>query len=255
MFYSFLKPQYKVKLKRLGDHFDGGYLIPEQCIKHTELLVSFGLGNNWSFEKDFKKANKKIKIYCYDHAITRRFWVEFTIISFFFFIKNFKNFFNIFKFIEYKFFFSKKLNNFHIKKKIVPKKFYTNEISINDLSKIFKQKIFLKIDIENDEYRILNYIKNFEQILGFTVEFHYLDLNYIIIKNFLKNNSNLKIVHLHANNMGGLDINKNPTTIEITFINKKLCKEYEIVKNRKFKKNILDFPNDPSKKDLKINFK
>ena len=81
MLYSFLKPQYRVKLKRLGDHSDGGYLIPEQCVKHTELLVSFGLGDNWSFENDFKKANNKIKIYCYDHSITRRFWYEFTIIT------------------------------------------------------------------------------------------------------------------------------------------------------------------------------
>ena len=254
MLYSFLKPQYRVKLKRLGDHSDGGYLIPEQCVKHTELLVSFGLGDNWSFENDFKKANNKIKIYCYDHSITRRFWYEFTIISIFFFIKNLKNFSNIYKFIKYKLFFSKKLNNFHIKKKIVPKKFYDNEIAINELSKIFKQKIFLKIDIENDEYRILHSIKNFEQVLGFVIEFHYLDLNYNVIKDFLKNNRNFKIVHLHPNNMGGIDIDRNPTTIEITFINKKLCKDYKIFKNKRFKKSILDFPNDPNQKDLKINF-
>jgi len=254
MLYSFLKPQYKVKLKRFGDHSDGGYLIPEQCVKHVESLVSFGLGDNWSFEKDFKKANNKIKIYCYDHSITRRFWYEFTIISIFFFIKNFKNFSNIYKFIKYKLFFSKKLNNFHIKKKIVSKKFSQNEISMNELSKIFKQKVFLKIDIENDEYRILNYIKNFEQVLGFVIEFHYLDLNYNIIKDFLKNNSNFKIVHLHPNNMGGLDINRNPTTVEITFINKRLFKVYKIDKNKIFKKSILDFPNDPDRKDLKINF-
>ena len=38
MLYSFLKPQYKVKLKRFGDHSDGGYLIPEQCVKHVDFL-------------------------------------------------------------------------------------------------------------------------------------------------------------------------------------------------------------------------
>ena len=116
------------------------------------------------------------------------------------------------------------------------------------------QKIFLIIDIENDEYRILHSIKNFEQVLGFVIEFHYLDLNYNVIKDFLKNNRNFKIVHLHPNNMGGIDIDRNPTTIEITFINKKLCKDYKIFKNKRFKKSILDFPNDPNQKDLKINF-
>ena len=82
----------------------------------------------------------------------------------------------------------------------------------------------------------------------------YLDLHYNIIKDFLKNNRNFKIVHLHPNNMGGMDIDRNPTTIEITFINKKLCKDYKIFKNKRFKKSILDFPNDPNQKDLKINF-
>ena len=54
--------------------------------------------------------------------------------------------------------------------------------------------------------------------------------------------------------MGGIDIDRNPTTIEITFINKNLCKDYKIFKNKRFKKSILDFPNDPNQKDLKINF-
>jgi hypothetical protein len=105
-------------------------------------------------------------------------------LSFFYFVKNFKNFNKITKFIKYFFFFQKKLKNFHIKKKIVPKKIYSNEISINEIIKTHKEKIFLKIDIENDEYRILKFLPNFKKILGFVAEFHYIDLNYKIIKNF-----------------------------------------------------------------------
>jgi len=51
MLYSFFKAKYKVKLKRLEDHSDGGYLVPEQCAKHAEAIVIFGLSDNWSFEK------------------------------------------------------------------------------------------------------------------------------------------------------------------------------------------------------------
>ena len=56
------------------------------------------------------------------------------------------------------------------------------------------------MDIENDEYRILNSIKNFKQIVGFVIEFHYFDLNFRILKQFLQKNRFYKIVHIHANN-------------------------------------------------------
>ena len=108
--------QYKVNLIRLGNNYDGGYLIPKSIIKKTNLLLSFGLGTDWSFEKSFKKMNRNLKINCYDHTINRKFWYEHTLISIFFYIKNFKNFNNILTFFKYKKFFSQK-NVKHIHKK------------------------------------------------------------------------------------------------------------------------------------------
>lgn len=254
MKFNFLLPQYKMKLKRVGSQNDGGYLIPAELIKKTQTLLSFGLNDDWSFEESFKKINYRCNVYCFDHTVNRKFWYEYTILSFFYFIKNFKNYNKIIKFIKYFLFFRKKLKNFHIKKKIVPKKLYSNEISINEIINSHKEKVFLKMDIENDEYRILKFLPNFKIILGFVAEFHYIDLNYKIIKNFLLNNPNFKIIHLHANNMGGIDLCGNPTTIEITLINKKFCKNYIFLKNKKFYKHPLDSPNDKSRKDINFNF-
>ncbi len=254
MKYSFLRPKYQTNLIRLGSKNDGGYLVPEEVLYKTKILLSFGLNDDWSFEEDFKLKNKEVFIYSYDHTVDRKFWYKYTIISFFYFLKNFKNFSNIFKYLKYKNFFKLKFNNFHIKKKIVNKEYGFNEISINKIAKKFKKDVFLKIDIENDEYRILDEIKNFKQLLGFVIEFHYVDLNYKIIKDFLSKNSNFKIVHIHPNNMGGLDTEGFPTTLEISFINTKLCKKYKLVNNKKFKPHLLDSNNDPSKKKLKMKF-
>jgi hypothetical protein len=243
-----------MKLKRVGSHNDGGYLIPAELIKKTQTLLSFGLNDDWSFEESFKKINDRCNVYTFDHTVNRKFWYEYTILSIFYFIKNFKNYDKIIKFIKYYSFFQNKLNNFHIKKKIVPKKIYLNEISINEIIRSHKEKIFLKMDIENDEYRILNFLPNFKRILGFVAEFHYIDLNYKIIKNFLLKYPNFKIVHVHPNNMGGIDIYGNPTTVEITFVNKKFCNERSLIKNKKFSPHVLDAPNNPFKKDIKFIF-
>ncbi len=155
--------KYKVNLIRLGNNYDGGYLIPQTIIKKTKLLLSFGLGTDWSFEKNFKDINKNLKINCYDHTINRKFWYEYTIVAIFFFIKNFKNFNDIFTFFKYRKFFSQ-INVRHIQKKIVLKKFNSIDISINEIVKSFRNKrLFLKIDIEGDEYRIIDKLKSFKK--------------------------------------------------------------------------------------------
>ena len=66
----------------------------------------------------------------------------------------------------------------------------------------------------------------------------------------MKNNSKFKIVHVHANNMGGIDTEGKPTTLEITFINKNIIRRYKLSKKKEFNKNKFDNPNDPERKDL-----
>ena len=63
-----LKPKYKYDLLRIGSHSDGGYLVEVDSLENSKRLVSFGLGLNWSFEKDFFRL-KNCPIDCYDHTI------------------------------------------------------------------------------------------------------------------------------------------------------------------------------------------
>ena len=79
--------------------------------------------------------------------------------------------------------------------------------------------IFLKIDIESSEYLILDQIINFpKKIIGFTIEFHELNIYRKKVEAFLdKVKKNYRLVHIHGNNYTGLDKKFIPYTVEMTF--------------------------------------
>ena len=49
----FLKPIYSSDLIRVGKLNDGGYIVSKNSILDANYLVSFGLNDDWSFEKNF----------------------------------------------------------------------------------------------------------------------------------------------------------------------------------------------------------
>jgi hypothetical protein len=97
----------------LGNRLDGGYVLSNKIIKKCDFLLSFGLGDNWTFEKDLKKINPQCRIYAYDHTINFFYWVRH---FFFWFWKSirFRKYIKFLLFIEYIFFFKLK-NNKHYK--------------------------------------------------------------------------------------------------------------------------------------------
>lgn len=78
MINKILYPKYYLEdLKRFGSKSDGGYILSNKIIKKADFLLSFGLGDNFQFESDLKKANSKCKIYVYDHTIDLLYWVKY----------------------------------------------------------------------------------------------------------------------------------------------------------------------------------
>ena len=51
------------------------------------------------------------------------------------------------------------------------------------------------------------------------IEFHNLNKNIDKIENFITENKDLKLIHIHANNFKEVDINGNPNDVELTFVN------------------------------------
>ena len=50
----FLRPKFKCELIRLGKKNDGGYSVSKKSLKKSKVVFGFGLGDDWSFEKDFQ---------------------------------------------------------------------------------------------------------------------------------------------------------------------------------------------------------
>ena len=67
------RPIKNYNLIRLGRNNDGGYLVEKNSIKNCKTLISFGIGNDWSFESYFKSQNN-IKIFAYDYSVNNYFW-------------------------------------------------------------------------------------------------------------------------------------------------------------------------------------
>ena len=254
---KFLKP-YHVKysnLIRIGPKIDGGYVIDKRVLSKSNILLTCGLNDDWEFEKSFLRRKKSAKIVAFDHTVNRDFWFKRfkkDIVSLLLLKKlRISKILDVFKYIDYLLFFRN--NKKHYEKKIVFKKKNQKEITISEILSNYKD-VILKIDIEGDEYKILSDIKkNSKKIIFLIIEFHQIHKNIEKLKKFL-NKMDLKIVHIHANNYGGVDVDGDPKVVELSLLN---AKKFNI-SNTYNKKNHpiinLDYKNFKRRDDVKIRF-
>ena len=166
------RPEKETKFVRLGRNNDGGYIVPVDAAKDSSLLLSFGLDDDWSFEKDFYEINHNQIIVC-DASVNFNYWIK----------KFIKNIVNIFRFkitlskfvkdliIFFKFYsFFLKKEKTHLKKFLVSEKFLMDSIDKNQritlrelIEKKQSQRILVKIDIEGNEYRVLDELIEFQE--------------------------------------------------------------------------------------------
>ena len=93
--FNYLIPFDEKDLIRLGNNYDGGYIISKKSLEKDNFLLSFGMSSDWSFEEDFIKENKLNKIHIYDHTVDLNFFLIRLYKSFkriFYFKSNLKNF-------------------------------------------------------------------------------------------------------------------------------------------------------------------
>ncbi len=248
MLSKYFYPKKVNNLIRLGNKLDGGYIFNKKSLLKCKYCLSFGLGDNFTFESDLKKINPKIKIEVYDHTVDYKFWIK----HFFYWLWKsirFRKYLNFLNFVKYIYFFYIK-ENIHLKKKVGS--------SQNTLSKILERSKFdplytlLKIDIDGDEYKIINEIKNYN-FFGLIIEFENLNKNFKKVEKFIYNNKNLELIHIHGNNFSSV-IDHIPDSIELSFVNKNFV-DVRKKNHKKYPIKNLDYPNDIMKKDIELIFK
>ena len=244
---QFLKYRSAFDLVRLGNRNDGGYLVSLADVNKTDLLLGLGVLDNWTFEKHFIEL-KDVPLYTYDATISLRMHFINTIKNLFRIKKLYKNIISTIKFWN---FFKK--NRIHFAKHVGNQELALRHnyfVSLeNILTSLNYQNIFIKIDIEGGEYRILNaLLENSNKITGLVIEFHDCDLHLQKIKNFVKAFPQ-KIIHIHANNSAPIDLKTRlPYVLEISF------SKYAPLKKSADLNHMYDSPNNPGRSEIYLSF-
>ena len=262
-FQKIFLPKFKTSLIRVGKDNDGGYCVPKKSVINSDLLLSFGLNDDWSFEKDFISINSQTKVFVFDKSVTIAFWIKYFLKIIIEIISFKKNPISIFKFVyllfDY-FIFFRNSNTKHIKKNVIQrdhiikneiKSFHINIKEI--LSKNNGKNFFLKIDIEGNEYRILqDIVENQNYLEGLVIEFHNSDLMEDKILDFSEQ-LNLDLVHVHVNNYGDTNNKGYATVFEATYSPRKYNTQRE-KDEFIFPVKGLDQPNNEKIVDEKVSF-
>lgn len=215
-----LMPYYCEDLIRLGKNNDGGYLVNKEDVTKSSHLLSFGIGEDISFEIQFTDNNEWSGVTAYDSTIGN----------------------------EHDHFFigRHKLNKENIGT------YNINEV-IGD-----RRDIFLKCDIDGSEYEILyDLIKNADKFTGVVIEFHDLSRNYSNfneLTNFISK-FDLRLVHTHINNYAYVVMSDTntyvPDVLELTFSSSKKNTD---LRKKIYLPHILDMPNNPNDDEFIISF-
>ena len=116
-----------------------------------------------------------------------------------------------------------------------------------------KWLLFLKIDIEGNEYDILDDIIDIQKNMsGMVIEFHSCNLMSNNIRNFIEK-LDLDLVHIHINNFCSITKDNFPTVLELTFS----AKKYNSKRNPdefNFPDKDIDQPNNKYEEDKEIVF-
>lgn len=257
---NFLRPVVIEDLKRYGNKYDGGYVLPKSSIEKMDAMISMGINDDWSLESQISTIRPELHIDAYDHTISRRkfyreFRLEFYKLMFFRsnlskVIRKFYVFHNYGKFF--------KGHVTHYPNRVYNRINYPYDITIDNIfSKLpsNSKNIFLKMDIEGGEYRTLESIFTYaDRIELLAIEFHdtypFREKFSDLIKGLQKY---FAIVHIHGNNDGGAAEDGLPETLEITMIRKSNIHEPIIYRNR-LPLAELDAPNGQELPDLIMSF-
>ncbi len=249
------KPRHLHDLIRLGNPHDGGYVVPERALARSEALISFGISDDWSFEEDFCRRVPRARVVGYDPTLTRNFWLKrmASHAGAFIFRGEAERAPRVFDWLRYRQFFDGKLHE-HRKIRIG----YDSDRSASVdtvLRSIGAAHVFMKIDIEGGEYRVLDQIATHaNRLTGLVIELHDIDLMRERITRFLRTvQHELVLCHLHANNCAGVDDQGDPLAIELSLVSRALVDADE-ASDFELLPGTFDAPNDAHSPEIRIRF-
>jgi len=229
---------YGADLERIGPNNDGGYWVETQSITTADCLLSFGMNDDWRFERTLEPMIQG-RIDIYDRSVSEKLFRNNIIKEALKFIRPKSTFQALITYLDYRTFFKKQHVTHH--EMYVGLDFENQRDQWISFTSILAQysdveKILIKCDIEGGEYRLLEeLVINSHRLTGLVIEFHDLDVMMDKVVQFI-NDFPLKLVALNINNYGTIN-QTTPTVIECTFSN--VCQEVKV-------NNPAQIKNDPN---------
>lgn len=271
---TFLQPVSIRGKIRLGEKRDGGYIIYDKLLPKTDVLLSYGVGWEISFEEDFNRRTNK-KVLMFDPTMFGKYIMNFN---------DFKNLLISFRIgAAFKYLYAtwelwrkkKQLeakNIFFVNEGIAKTRSPQYDTLASHLERFNLQKssILLKMDIEASEYAVFednNVYQCFQHVTQIVIEFHDLKNRIHDLKEIInKLGKDFVLVHIHANNFSETfrlydflndpgDELIVPDVIEVLFVKKDAIEKEDLVEEKTaYPIPGLDYPNNPRKEDHAINF-
>jgi FkbM family methyltransferase len=254
----FLAPIIVDDLVRVGGHNDGGYIIPRAALKETEVLLSLGVNEDWSFDADFLRINPKAIVHAYDPTISDRHFKKQIIKRFIYLCCAKSSIKDVIAAVRlrssYKRFFNGLARHYEerVHNRIDTAKDATFESMFRRAE---NKKSFVKMDIEGSEYRVIDaLVKYSSRVIGIVIEFHDTEpLRAVFCTAVKKLQEHYDIVHIHGNNWAPVGFDGFPEVVEITFLRKGFHGTVG-AKRRILPLEKLDEPNDPKRADYALRF-
>ncbi len=208
---SWTAPVGPFDLVRLGRDRDGGYLVDSRDVAQAEVLISLGVNDDWSFERDFLRR-RNVPLHAYDGTVDRGVLGK-RLVKALLTRKELKHQFEAWR--DYEKFFT---GSRHHHMEMVGLTTATGYVSLEAImDKYGGGKVFLKIDVEGWEYRLLDDIlENADRFCGLVIEFHDVDLHQRRIEDFVQRLP-LRVAHVHCNSFAPSSDDGTPHVIEVTF--------------------------------------
>jgi hypothetical protein len=219
-------------LFRYGRDQDGGYVVAEKSFQQADVLLSYGIAGDISFEEDFLAKHQK-DVYGFDCGID-----------------TISTTYNLFHFSSE----CLSTDSLLTQGQTSSQKVDTFSNQINKLG-LQNQNMFIKMDIEGAEYKSWKDILPYAQhIQGIAMEMHI--SNYNMLSKAIELTANLNqhfyLLNVHGNNcqgnFGRLANSQDslPYLLELSYINKNLVTIAELSQNQ-YHPSKFDKPNCPNK--------
>ena len=264
---AWLRPEPAGAMVRLGRDNDGGYVAPKPVMGQVDGLLSLGLNDDWSFDRDFARLHPSAPIVGYDPTINRLKFIlkaisRVVILPLAVLVKPRRSISRTVHAchvaLDYGRFFGKQAVHHRLWLAETPGPgAVTLSAALADPAFAGRKRLVVKMDIEGAEYGVFASLPDpdLSNVGLLLVEFHDLSAHLAEVETLARRLArDFAVVHVHANNFGPV-IDGLPQVIEVAWARRNLLSPGAHGSAGELPLPGLDQPNHARRPDIALRFR